>query len=156
MIKYPNLPFGYTSICDDIRHEADGKITLVGIYGTKLVASEFPITLPKLCFFITVNEETSAAGARDLNIYFEPEGSEGDDDRKILTSYSYEIPEEVVSDSNGKQFSMRSNTLEIIASPFRLEEEGKIRVRINIGDDEYALGALAVVLGNAFEETKIE
>jgi len=40
--------------CDDIRHETNGKLTLIGVYSGSMVASELPITLPKLCIVAKV------------------------------------------------------------------------------------------------------
>lgn len=38
--------------CDDIRHEVNGKYTLSGVYGETLLASSFPLVLPKLCLML--------------------------------------------------------------------------------------------------------
>lgn len=38
------------SVCDDIRSEENGKITLIGYYGRSLRAASLPSLLPKLCF----------------------------------------------------------------------------------------------------------
>lgn len=38
------------AICDDIRKEERGKITLVGFYGRSMRIGKFPGALPKLCF----------------------------------------------------------------------------------------------------------
>ncbi len=38
--------------CDDIRHEVSGKYTLSGVYGETLLASSFPLVLPKLCLML--------------------------------------------------------------------------------------------------------
>lgn len=35
--------------CDDIRHEKTGKVSIIGIYGQKLIVNTIPTTLPKLC-----------------------------------------------------------------------------------------------------------
>jgi hypothetical protein len=43
------LSFGTTQFCDDIRYEADGKRTFVGVYsGAMYVNTDFPVVLPKL------------------------------------------------------------------------------------------------------------
>ncbi len=39
-------------ICEDIRHETGGRISLMGILGSKLFVQEFPIFFTKLCIFI--------------------------------------------------------------------------------------------------------
>jgi len=38
--------------CDDIRQEVNGKYTLTGVYGETLLASGFPLVLPKLCLML--------------------------------------------------------------------------------------------------------
>ena len=43
-----------TIFCDDIRHEIGGKLSYIGVYSGRLIASEFPITLPKLCLALNV------------------------------------------------------------------------------------------------------
>ena len=47
-----NLKYRCTLICEDIRHETGGRISLMGILGSKLFVQEFPIFFPKLCIFI--------------------------------------------------------------------------------------------------------
>jgi len=47
-----SISFNCTSIfCDDIRHEVNGKISLMGIYGNDMYVPVFPITLPKICAY---------------------------------------------------------------------------------------------------------
>jgi hypothetical protein len=47
--------YGYTIFCDDIRQEVGGKISFVGVYsGTMFVHGEFPVTLPKFAFGISL------------------------------------------------------------------------------------------------------
>ena len=51
---YPEV-FGNTIVCEDVRYEADGKVTLVGCYpSTIFVRTPFPLTIPKLCFGISL------------------------------------------------------------------------------------------------------
>ncbi len=38
--------------CDDIRNEAFGKLSLMGVYHADLIIPAFPATLPKLCAYI--------------------------------------------------------------------------------------------------------
>lgn len=40
--------------CDDIRHEVNGKFSLIGCYGTALLLSPIPTALSKLCAVIKV------------------------------------------------------------------------------------------------------
>ena len=51
-INWPT-PYGFTTFCDDIRHEMGGKKTLVGIYAADMnFHGPLPITLPKFCLAI--------------------------------------------------------------------------------------------------------
>ena len=43
-----------TLFCDDIRHEMNGKVTFIGVYGGGLFVPAFPATLPKLCLSIKI------------------------------------------------------------------------------------------------------
>ena len=42
--------------CEDIRQEVGGRVSLMGILGTKLLVQDFPLVFPKLCLFIEWGE----------------------------------------------------------------------------------------------------
>lgn len=46
--------FMTTVMCDDVRREEGNKLSYMGIYGANLVVKNFPHTLPKLCFVMSV------------------------------------------------------------------------------------------------------
>jgi len=46
--------FRYFIVCDDIRQEAGGKSTLVGVYEGSLIVPVFPIVINKLVFRVSV------------------------------------------------------------------------------------------------------
>jgi hypothetical protein len=47
-----NANYSLTTIfCDDIRHEINGKVSLMGMYRGEMFVPDFPITLPKICAF---------------------------------------------------------------------------------------------------------
>lgn len=50
--------FNYKSVlmCEDIRHETGGRVSLMGILGSKLYVQEFPLFFPKFCLFIEWGE----------------------------------------------------------------------------------------------------
>lgn len=58
--------------CEDIRHETGGRISLMGVLGTKLFVQEFPILFPKLCLFLEWGEIKGTYNVK-LNIV-PPEG----------------------------------------------------------------------------------
>jgi hypothetical protein len=46
--------FMTTIMCDDVRREEGNKLSYMGIYSSDLLVSGFPVTLPKLCFVMSV------------------------------------------------------------------------------------------------------
>lgn len=42
--------------CEDIRQEVGGRVSLMGILGSKLYVQDFPLVFPKLCLFIEWGE----------------------------------------------------------------------------------------------------
>lgn len=46
----------FAILCDDIRQELGGKVSLMGIYGRDLVVPDIPFMLPKLCLWISIKE----------------------------------------------------------------------------------------------------
>lgn len=59
-------------ICEDIRHETGGRVSLMGVLGSKLYVQDFPLFFPKLCLFIEWGEMTGRVTVT-LNIVA-PEG----------------------------------------------------------------------------------
>ena len=50
----PTTPYGYTIFCDDVRLEASGKTSYMGIYRGKLILNApLPALLPK--FFLVIH-----------------------------------------------------------------------------------------------------
>lgn len=144
MIIYPYLPSGHTVFCDDIRHELGGKISLIGIYQREIIVREFPVTLPKLCMVITINEKVSSDGQRQIKVIFEPDGPISETET-VLLDLGYSLPDEVVKEEP-EEFLMRSKRLELVAAPFKLERPGQIKVRMYHNEDEIRLGAILIKL----------
>ena len=46
--------FMFSIVCDDVRHEASGKLSYIGVYRDTLLVPSFPAVLPKLYFVLTV------------------------------------------------------------------------------------------------------
>lgn len=47
-------PFMHALLCDDVRREEGGKLSIMGIYNRDLLLLAFPATLPKLCLVMSV------------------------------------------------------------------------------------------------------
>ncbi|GAB4267843.1 MAG: hypothetical protein Kow0029_02660 [Candidatus Rifleibacteriota bacterium] len=51
-----DLKYKCVLICEDIRQEVGGRVSLMGVLGSKLLVQQFPLTFPKLCLFIEWGE----------------------------------------------------------------------------------------------------
>lgn len=50
------LKYKCVLICEDIRQEVGGRVSLMGVLGSKLLVQSFPLPFPKLCLFIEWGE----------------------------------------------------------------------------------------------------
>ena len=69
-----DLKYRCVLICEDIRQETGGRVSLMGILGSKLFVQEFPLMFPKFCLFVEWGEITGKVSVQ-LNI-IAPEGVE--------------------------------------------------------------------------------
>lgn len=51
-----SLKYKCVLICEDIRQEVGGRVSLMGVLGSKLLVQSFPLPFPKLCLFIEWGE----------------------------------------------------------------------------------------------------
>ena len=64
-----SVNFSCVSIfCDDIRHEINGKISLMGIYGDIMYVPDFPFAVPKICAFFEVRVQPDLQNAMDATL----------------------------------------------------------------------------------------
>jgi hypothetical protein len=45
-------------VCEDIRQETGGRVSLMGVLGSRLFVQDFPLLFPKFCLFIEWGEIT--------------------------------------------------------------------------------------------------
>ena|SRR5882757_7297458 len=133
--------YGHSIFCDDIRAEADGKFTFVGVYPTQLMVihTAFPITLPKLCIGVVFNQRHSLF-MPDLTLRVVMPGD--DEDRpSIEAELTGEVPAPERRTETDEYTMFGSN---IVFSPFTIERSGRIKVRIVRDGTAYRLGSLRV------------
>jgi hypothetical protein len=147
--------YGFTLFCDDIRSEADGKISYVGSYGGHMfIHAAFPVTLPKFGFAIfLLQRETNFIPHVTLHVFLP-----GDpDDTPSIVAQMGEAAEGAVMASvaevKGKvhpankrpddspHIVMQSN---LVMASLVIKQPGQIRVRCVLGDNTFRLGAMTV------------
>lgn len=140
----PKSPNGYSIFCDDIRQEASGKLFIIGMYtGELILKNETPATLTKFAILINYRERRGESNDPVRLVIFVP------GDEKNSPTYSMELPIQEERDKEpdpafaGEDLFV-SATTNVIIAPFRIEQEGWIRVRAHRGKNEYKLGSLRV------------
>jgi len=139
--------WGYTVFCDDIREEANGKLTLIGIYeNVMFVHGDFPFLLPK--FGMAVR-------------YFERRGVFTDEEvtlRAFLPGQKEPFVEGPIGAPEGRK-NVKDNPFRdpskppgfmrvaanIILSPVIVPAAGMIRVRAECRGETVRLGSLMVM-----------
>jgi len=112
-IKAPKHEF--TLLCDDIRQEAGGKTSLMGIYDHHIVVPHIPFVLPKVCFYTRFSRMD---GQFKFNFSIvSPAG----DRRDIIRDSDVQIPD-----------GAKEGTFNVIASPFEVQTEGVYEVIIGL------------------------
>jgi hypothetical protein len=141
-------PYGITIFCDDIRFEQQGTLSLVGCYGADLnVFPEFPVPLPKFCFFIQLRIPAAAKYYKTLKIVIYLPGDE--EGRPTFVQELPNPPEESVGAPSGPVKDDGAQPIlainyPIIMTPFLLRKEGQIKVRALLDDKIIRIGTLKI------------
>lgn len=148
LIDTPDI-YGYTSFCDDIRFEASGARTLVGVYISPMyIHANFPITLPKFGFAVTLLQRKEIFNPNVGLRIFLP--GDKDDQASIQASLGEAAPGAIQNELDKKRIpqgdpkertyiAMHGN---FIFAPFLIKETGSIKVRAVIGENTYRLGSI--------------
>jgi len=117
-------------LCDDVRQEASGKTTIIGIYGADVIVPMTPMVLPQLC--IITKWDTSSAIFKEIEFRLEmPDGNQ-------MGPVKAKAPHNV----KGERLSMH-----LAFIPFQIQVIGTYRLHIKIDDDtEKTIGKFEVKL----------
>ena len=150
MIINPNLPSGFVTFCDDIRHEVTGKMTLVGVYsGQMIISGTLPITLPQICAVITFRFSPPSEPIKPVIKIF----MSGQDEPLFMMETEItpaEAEAAVARDVPLYEDPDRITFGQMVITPqiqgLIVKEACTLKVRAYIGDDEIRLGALSIML----------
>lgn len=141
-------PYGITTFCDNIRHEINGKLTLVGCYASSLnFEGPPPGVLPTFAALINLRVPAQIKFEKISLIVTKVEG----DDETTVLKTDIEIAEEkdlppmeevVGNKEDGKVLLM---AFPCQWSPMQFSQPGHLKVRAYLDDDrEVRLGILSV------------
>lgn len=133
--------------CDDIREEVLGKRSLIGCYGSNMIVSEFPVTLPKLCIsaILQTPGDRPFRAVHVMVLKDEETLAEGD------------LPLEGKFDHITNEFNLATQVLradvQFVFSPMRIEAPCTLKVRANLDGEEVRGLALTVELATPPNES---
>lgn len=144
---------GHTLFCDDIRQEVSGKLFFIGVYQAGMfVNGTFPVTLPRLCFSITLSQKVGSFSPNVAIRIFVP--GDLDDAPSIEAQIGENIEGGLEQQADGnaqllgvpeseRKFLEMSSNMQF--ENFLIREPGLIKVRADIGQKRYHLGSLRVL-----------
>ncbi len=106
----------FTLVCDDIRLEVDGRISLMGVQDSDLVVDEIPYILPSLSIMISLEEMQTEIS--EINVIVKAPKVEAE---KLKFAAP---PDKAKDDKNAK--------LLVKLSPFRIKSEGDVKIQIKL------------------------
>jgi hypothetical protein len=129
--------------CEDVRQEAEGKFTLIGIYPDNMslqgsVPEGQSIALPKMCVFARISfdpHDDTAIAAKMLN----PDGSEtsfGALDQKAIT--------EAKNSALQQKNPIAGVNLIVQSTPFLVPAFGRYLLEITVGKETFVAGSLNI------------
>jgi hypothetical protein len=153
-------PTGFTVFCDDVRHEASGKLFFVGAYSGVITihTSATPVSVPTFGFAITLMEPHELVRSRDFPVPFSiflpgdspglpSMGGEFPDYRDVILPLLDSLSPPAESDDDAGPRMLRLDAIVNVA-PLVIKEAGWIRVRAQYQDATIRLGSLKVEIKN--------
>lgn len=136
-------PFGYSTFCDDVRVEANGKHILIGVYAADMLMPAFPLQLPAFHVIIRYSERPGES-THPVKFVITMPGQEA----PIFTAEvsREDLAKAVVPAPAEDDLDDPLITLNVMAAFAGLvfPQAGRLKVRAYRGDDEIRLGTLRV------------
>lgn len=130
--------------CDDVREEAGGKLSYMGIYrGDMIVAAPFPTALPKMMVIAIYAEPTSEVWLPVKVRVYGPDRSE-DADPSMEFEVPYDPSAEALIPGDSLENKMRQIVMPVVFAPFIIPAPGKVRLHFERDGVVYRAGALSV------------
>jgi hypothetical protein len=140
---------GYTIFCDDIRNEAGGKTTFVGVYDAiLLIHGDFPFLLAKFGFGIRYMEKRNTfTDDVIIRIFMPGESEDGEPSfQGLLPIREARDKVQMHPDADADPASPRYLQLatNLVFSPFIIPQKGEMKVRAQCGSEIVKLGTLLI------------
>ena len=123
-------PYLHATFCDDVRHEVTGKMVYVGVYSDSLIASEYPVLLPKMVvvahYAYPFEDQTGENGSKVQSVSLFLDGDE------LLALDQSGVATPPPFDEEGRRVHLM--TFMMVMTPFQLTRPGRLCVKIKRND----------------------
>ena len=125
-------------VCEDIRQEAGGKKSLMGVFSSQIICPSLPLQLNRLCFRVSI-ETPKSRPIKSLEIEI-----------AAVDEPSVKIPipagslASMLKAGENPEATHLEYIMEIVATPFSISKEGPIRVSARVNDRKVRVGAIWV------------
>lgn len=136
----------FTIYCDDVRQELSGKSTMVGVYGNEMYVAEFPAVLPT---FSIVTSVWTVQSRPFQKLIFRVLLDDTVLSEEVLDiEQAQKLWNEAVNQETLKPNPLARQLISRVArfSPFVLEKEAALRVRVETEDGELRTSGLGIRL----------
>lgn len=148
-------PTGYALFCDDIRLEASGKLTLIGLYGGGeliIFSATLPVVLPHFSILSHVLVDRTELD-RPIGIQaFMPWDEKDKPSIKLEQPAGASIPYRPSEDINNDDQLMVGIFTQINLNSFEIKSVGRVRVYAVRGDEYTRLGSLFIKLSPPIQQ----
>ncbi|WP_288078996.1 hypothetical protein [Pseudomonas sp.] len=131
--------YAHALYCDDVRHELGDKVSFMGVYSGKLLISDLPAILPKLCVALTLRSglDTPFKSIVITGLYREQE---------VFVMNLNEQDVDRAKDSTPPSADSSALYVQILAimSPFQIEEPGRLDIKIIADGETLKVAALEI------------
>lgn len=133
-----NPRYVHATFCDDVRMEMGGKISLMGIYQGSLHLSgpALPLTIPRICVVVEARTpSTDPFKKLIVRVYL--------DDKLLVEGASSE--EQLEETTGAEEVTYKTIGLIFNIQPFVVENEGRLKVRVDTDEGEIKAGGLQIL-----------
>lgn len=143
------LPTATALFCEDVREERGGQHSLVGILPDNVTVESVPGLAPKLGVYLRTNFDPKADIVPVSYRLVLPDGS-----TPVTDEVKREVLEKARADAIRDSNPFAGLVSRVVISPFPLEQPGRIRMLVRVGEEEFLAGSINVRVASASTEKR--
>lgn len=129
----------YCIFCEDVRHEMEGRVSLIGVYKSSVKLPAFPHTMPKLGFYVNIRSIPQNRLPKTIKFQILADWADSPIVNFPIDDEAVEkLAEEHKKNKKGKGGIILSGVI----SPIEIPKPGRLQTRLQLGRTFFDSGAL--------------